>query len=215
MVTNQDTKRAEKIESERLKYGWSQEHLAEITELSVRTIQRVEKNGVASLETLQALASAFDLKVEDISFGTDKNQKSNNPKIHFLTRLKSGSEIISNMGKREMHQRSYDELKNEEEAELVGNFFDNIVDLGDIWDDLRETDKIRYTFDLNNQIEMLEDHGFWLFGIRRMVSFPIATVSGQTKDLPMEVGCFFLKRKDCADIKREKPEEEILPVIFS
>jgi len=215
METNQDTKRAEKIKFERKKHGWSQEQLAGITDLSVRTIQRVEKNGVASLDTLQALASAFDLKVEDISFNTDKNQESRNPKVHFLTRLKSGNEIISSMGKREMYQRSHDELKNEEEAELVGSFFDNIVDLGDIWDDLRETDKIRYTFNLNEEIKMLEGHGFWLFGIRRVVSFPISTASGHTKDVPMEVGCFFLKRKDCVDIKRGKSGEEILPVVFA
>lgn len=215
MKTNQDLKRAEKVKMERRKRGWSQEQLAEITRLNVRTIQRVEKNGVAALDTLQTLASIFNLKVEGLSFGPDKNQKSKNQKVHFLTRLKSGSEIISNMGKMEMHQSSYDELKSEEEAELVGNFLDNIVDLGDIWQDLRETDKARYTFDLNNEVEMLEDQGFWLFGIRRKVSFRVNAVTGQTKDVPMEVSCFVLKRKDCPKIIREKSGEEIFPAVFS
>lgn len=43
---------------------WSQEQLAEISRLNVRTIQRVEKGEAASLDTRRALASAFDF--EDI-----------------------------------------------------------------------------------------------------------------------------------------------------
>lgn len=39
---------------------WSQEQLAEISRLNVRTIQRVEKGETASLDTRRALASAFD-----------------------------------------------------------------------------------------------------------------------------------------------------------
>ena len=38
---------------------WSQDELASACGLSIRTIQRVEKNGTASLETTKALASVF------------------------------------------------------------------------------------------------------------------------------------------------------------
>ena len=41
---------------------WSQEQLAEISHLSVRTIQRVEKGKAASFDTRRALASAFDFE---------------------------------------------------------------------------------------------------------------------------------------------------------
>ncbi|MBB3800634.1 transcriptional regulator with XRE-family HTH domain [Xanthomonas arboricola] len=43
---------------------WSQEQLAEISHLNVRTVQRVEKGEAASFDTRRALASAFDF--EDI-----------------------------------------------------------------------------------------------------------------------------------------------------
>lgn len=43
---------------------WSQEQLAEISRLNVRTIQRVEKGEAASFDTRRALAGAFDF--EDI-----------------------------------------------------------------------------------------------------------------------------------------------------
>lgn len=45
----------------RLQRGWSQEQLAELAGLSTRTIQRVEKGLGASLETINALSSVFEV----------------------------------------------------------------------------------------------------------------------------------------------------------
>ena len=50
-----------KIKSMRLDKGWTQQDLAEFCDLSVRTVQRVEKDGIASLETTLALASVFEV----------------------------------------------------------------------------------------------------------------------------------------------------------
>jgi len=41
--------------------AWSQEHLAGVAGLSVRTVQRIERGDGASLETRMALASAFEV----------------------------------------------------------------------------------------------------------------------------------------------------------
>lgn len=43
--------------------GWSQEQLSELSGLSVRTIQRIERGHHPSMETLKALAAAFDTDV--------------------------------------------------------------------------------------------------------------------------------------------------------
>jgi len=43
--------------------AWSQEHLAEVAGLSLRTVQRVEADGGASAETRMALAAAFGMDV--------------------------------------------------------------------------------------------------------------------------------------------------------
>lgn len=58
---------AEKVKTNRLRKAWSQEQLAEIASLSVRTVQRTEKGQKTSLETLSALASAFDINVSELS----------------------------------------------------------------------------------------------------------------------------------------------------
>jgi len=49
------------IQKLRLQRGWSQEQLAELSGLSVRTIQRLERGQTASTESLKALASVFEL----------------------------------------------------------------------------------------------------------------------------------------------------------
>ncbi|GAA5112655.1 helix-turn-helix domain-containing protein [Orbus sasakiae] len=55
-----------KVKKLRLERAWSQEQLAQLSSLSVRTIQRVENNEVPSLETLSALASVFNVSVSDL-----------------------------------------------------------------------------------------------------------------------------------------------------
>jgi transcriptional regulator with XRE-family HTH domain len=54
----------ERIRELRDEHGLSQESLAETAGLSVRTIQRVESNGLASGETAMALAAVFETRVE-------------------------------------------------------------------------------------------------------------------------------------------------------
>ncbi len=49
------------IQKYRLQRGWSQEQLAELSGLSTRTIQRLERGQTPSLESLKALASVFDV----------------------------------------------------------------------------------------------------------------------------------------------------------
>lgn len=55
----------------RLSRGWSQEQLADLCNLSIRTIQRVERGGQPSLETLNALAAVFEVNVVDLTGKTD------------------------------------------------------------------------------------------------------------------------------------------------
>jgi transcriptional regulator with XRE-family HTH domain len=49
------------VQKLRLQRGWSQEQLAELSGLSVRTIQRLERGQAASVESLKALAAAFEI----------------------------------------------------------------------------------------------------------------------------------------------------------
>jgi transcriptional regulator with XRE-family HTH domain len=50
----------------RLQKCWSQEQVSEFSGLSVRTIQRIERGHQASLESLKALASVFQIAIHDL-----------------------------------------------------------------------------------------------------------------------------------------------------
>ncbi|MFC4728404.1 helix-turn-helix domain-containing protein [Coralloluteibacterium thermophilus] len=50
----------------RLKRGWSQQQLAEISGTSLRTIQRIEAGATPSLETIKSLAAVFEVSIEDL-----------------------------------------------------------------------------------------------------------------------------------------------------
>jgi len=56
-----------KFRSLRLARAWSQEQLAELSGLSVRTVQRIENGDKPGLETLSALAAVFEVSVSDLS----------------------------------------------------------------------------------------------------------------------------------------------------
>ena len=53
----------------RLQRGWTQEHLAQLTGLSVRSIQRLERGQAGSLETLNALAAVFEVERSALNAG--------------------------------------------------------------------------------------------------------------------------------------------------
>ena len=57
----------DKVKQLRIDNGWTQDQLAQITGLSYRTIQRIEKSGRCSLESKMALSSAFDITFLDLT----------------------------------------------------------------------------------------------------------------------------------------------------
>ncbi len=54
------------VKSLRLKKRWSQEELAQLSGLNVRTIQRVEKGQSVGAETLKSLAAVFEVSTDEL-----------------------------------------------------------------------------------------------------------------------------------------------------
>jgi len=65
------------VKSLRQKHNWSQEQLAQLSGLNIRTIQRVEKGESVGLETLKSLAAVFEIDVNML-----KNENSNENEPH-------------------------------------------------------------------------------------------------------------------------------------
>lgn len=54
------------VKAQRARRAWSQEHLAEVSGLGLRTIQRIEKTGAASYESARSLAAVFEIDVAQL-----------------------------------------------------------------------------------------------------------------------------------------------------
>jgi len=67
-MTNETSLLVQKL---RLQRGWSQQQLAELTGLSVRTVQRIERGQAASLESLKSLAAVFEIDLASLQPETD------------------------------------------------------------------------------------------------------------------------------------------------
>lgn len=62
---NPETINLRDIKEMRLERHWSQDQLAEMSGLSIRTIQRIENGENAGLESLKSLAAVFEINIAD------------------------------------------------------------------------------------------------------------------------------------------------------
>ncbi len=61
------------IQKLRLQRGWSQQQLAELSGISVRTIQRIERGQGASAESLKSLAAVFEIDFSSLHSESNMN----------------------------------------------------------------------------------------------------------------------------------------------
>jgi transcriptional regulator with XRE-family HTH domain len=64
---------SDRVRQERLRRGWTQQQLAEIADLSLRTVQRVENQSAASNETISSLCAVLEVRREDLLRQQDIN----------------------------------------------------------------------------------------------------------------------------------------------
>lgn len=64
---------SDRIRLARQARGWTQQQLAEIADLSLRTVQRVENQASASNETISSLCAVLELTREEILIVDPKN----------------------------------------------------------------------------------------------------------------------------------------------
>ncbi len=208
----EDLSLAGKVRTLREERGWTQSQLAEISGLSERTVQRVEKKGMAALDTLQALASAFDISVKEIR-QSEPGRNKFSPTIRHLLRLTSGKMVFDIAGGAHLFENGYDELKTDEEADLLSETFQYIQDYGDLWGDLDAGERIKIAFEFNKYIEELERLEFWIFGLRHKVLMKVG-FNGENKEVPMEMSTFIIKRSNSSDILKVSLKDEVLPTLI-
>jgi transcriptional regulator with XRE-family HTH domain len=89
------------IRTEREKRAWSQEHLAEVAGLGLRTIQRIESTGAASYESARALAAVLELDVARLRVAADPPA----PAVNEPRPSAAGEPTVRPNGRRRFHLR--------------------------------------------------------------------------------------------------------------
>jgi len=70
----------------RLQRGWSQDQLSQLSGLSIRTIQRIEKGQNPGLESLKSLAAVFELPITELQGETDMTTQDREEKsVHTIS----------------------------------------------------------------------------------------------------------------------------------
>jgi len=181
---------AKLLKTLRLEKSWSQDQLAGISSISLRTVQRIEKSGNCSLESKKAIASAFDMKACQFDM-KDKNSAFSDEKSNrFYFRIENGTQLSEIIGGAYAYQLSHDDPKSKEEAELLSWSAQSIQEWGGIWSCLESGNRIEAAFDLSELIKSLESNGFWIFGVR---SNEESSLIGNNK---WPVASIFLIRED-------------------
>lgn len=71
--------------------AWSQSQLAEVSGLSLRTIQRIEKTGVASQESAKSLAAVYECSITEL---TKNNTPSEVKGKFYFSKVSSKAKVI-------------------------------------------------------------------------------------------------------------------------
>ena len=175
---------------------WTQEQLAEISNLNIRTIQRVENATSASFDTRRALARAFEATdidcfnkahvfptQEEIEEAVKKAEK------EYLTldanALKDGRQVanLAEWSSCDMCTCDYEMPSDAQQA--YAELLDYFRDFRDSADCFHEVDKLNIYDDFNDLLKIIDIHGFSIKYAKRVLKLSAKTEGGDP--LPMNL----------------------------
>ena len=206
-----DIARAKFVKTQREERAWPQRQLADVAGVNLRTIQRLEKDGAASFETLMAVAQAFGMDVKHLN-PTSKSQEkgSNQKKVHLLPRITSGKDLTSIIEGATRFQVEHDEA---DDLRAVNAMTDIVTHIkADIvrWHDADPVKKLKIEFQLSQEIQGLESHGFYLFGINRSVPEFV-----RDKEIQVQMCTIYMSHARSRKIVRDKNSNMEIPATLS
>src|SRR6266446_3825235 len=155
----------DRIKELRIKRAWSQEVLAAISGISVRTVQRIEAGHAVALDTLQALANALDINVTDLGQAKGASLPTDSNGI-LLVRIQTGRDLFTLVRDAKLYGLDHGEI-DAEMVELVAAFLQDVRDQADIGRWFGPGDWIRTYSQFTSRIQELEDAGLCVFAMRQ------------------------------------------------
>lgn len=204
------------LKKERASKGWSQEHFAEISGVSTRTLQRIEGGEKANVETLRAVAAALNMEVtallplnalvsEDdfaqiqaqVQEMVQKEQAQLEKELNILPRMRNGKELLDVVASVQVLNTDHPPPASQEEAAAVGELLSMVKDYGDIHKDLEPQQNMEIILETTRCIEAVESLGLIIFAgkLRGHIVFP--PTSRDDRPLRMrQAGVFICRASD-------------------
>lgn len=175
--------RAKCVKKQREERAWPQRQLADVANVSLRTIQRLEKDGSASFETLMAIAQAFGMDVKQLSpTSRVRDRASTQNRVHLLPRLASGKDLTNIVAGADQFQFEHDDDHDPRSIQAMKGILEMLKhDVVRLYDS-DPTERLNVEDELSQEIEGLEGYGYYLFGIRRVIP---KVVEGQSTLISM------------------------------
>lgn len=114
----------------------------------------------------------------------------------FLARITSGKELLQIISNSHGYRTDYDEPKEENDAQYIGNIFQTLTDYGDISYVFEAYDKIQIAHELSELLKDIENKGYFLFGEEQIEK--VKFKDGYSDS--WKVATLVLKRKDNEEI---------------
>lgn len=152
----------QKIKQLREQRGWSQDQLAHMSGISLRTLQRMEKDGNSSIESVKSVASVFEVDFKEILQEEDSKKFEG---VDFLFRIEHGKQVADLIGGKHATDCDFDLAITEKGAlEIVHSFFQSIADYNDIWEDIEYVGRSQAIVYFQELIEEIQKRNLWIFG---------------------------------------------------
>ncbi|GAA0199302.1 hypothetical protein GCM10009123_03290 [Kangiella japonica] len=111
----------------RLRNGWSQEQLAEMTGLSVRTIQRIERGQPASLESQKTLAAVFEVDIATFQPPEKQSRNTQEPQTQEPVMNTTNTNEPTELEKRPIEEVTDEEAGAMEYVKGIKDFYSHIL----------------------------------------------------------------------------------------
>ena len=157
----------------------TQEHLAELAEVNIRTIQRLDKTGAYSQETLRAVAEAFDvdcqhiLAIANMPMGEQSAELEKKCLRVQLAEVTNGKMLTDKIGTVHALQPDYPPDLDKAQAAAAGELPYFMQDYLDIKSDLTPSDNISQEGYFTDYIQKLRELGVRVFSgcVERTMKF--------------------------------------------
>lgn len=203
--------RAKFVKKERQSRAWTQVQLAEIADVNPRTIQRLERDGAASFDTLMGVADAFGIDVRELN-EFPKKKKGDKPqkKVHHLKHIHSGKALYDVIKNMDQIQFEHDESN---DPRAIGAMKDIMklmkVDIVRLYD-ANPSKRFDIELELTKVLQEMYQWGFYLFGIKRIVP----KINGKQRT-EIVLTTLYMSHSKSPKIIRDKNSTMLIPALLS